>query len=64
MGEYRYNPSILSSELDGGEWSATRPGRFASGEIIPDIYWIGGWVSSRVGLDTVKKRKIIAPAEN
>jgi hypothetical protein len=30
-----------------------------SGEIAFDIHWIGGWVGSRVGLETVEKRKIL-----
>jgi hypothetical protein len=27
----------------------------------PDIHWIGGWVGSRAGSDTVAKRKIPSP---
>jgi hypothetical protein len=34
----------LTSALDGGEWSASRPGRFISKERSPDTHWIGvGW---------------------
>jgi hypothetical protein len=50
---------FLTSELDGGEWSASRPGRFTSREIAPCTHWIGGWVGPRVGLDDVEKRKIV-----
>jgi hypothetical protein len=32
---------FLTSALDGGEWSASRPGRFISGEIAPGTHWIG-----------------------
>jgi len=44
--------ALLTSKLYGDEWSASRPGRF-----IPYTRWIGGWVSSRVRLDTVKKKR-------
>jgi hypothetical protein len=46
----------LTSALDGDEWSASRPGRFA-----PSTHWIGGWVDTRAGLYTVLKRKIPSP---
>jgi hypothetical protein len=36
---------FLTSELDGGEWSASRPDRFTP-----------GWVGVRTGLDAVAKR--------
>jgi hypothetical protein len=32
----------MTSALDGGEWSASRPGRFIPGERSPGIHWIGG----------------------
>jgi hypothetical protein len=41
--------------LVGGEWSASRPGRFTPGEIAPGTYWIGGWVGPRTGLDDMEK---------
>jgi hypothetical protein len=50
-------PSFLTSALDGGEWSASRPCRFAPGKGAPVTHWIGNWVGSRVGLDAVEKRK-------
>jgi hypothetical protein len=48
---------FLTSALDGSEWSASSPGSFTPGEKGPVTNWIGGWVSSRVGLDAMKKRK-------
>jgi hypothetical protein len=33
-----------TSALDGGEWSASRSGRFTPRERAPGTYWIGGWV--------------------
>jgi hypothetical protein len=35
-------------QLDEGEWSASRNGRFTSGERAPDNYWIIGWVDAMV----------------
>jgi hypothetical protein len=37
----------LTSALDGGDWSASRPGRFTPRERAPGTHWIGGWVSPR-----------------
>jgi len=34
----------LTSELDGGESSASRPGRFTPRERVPGNHWIRGWV--------------------
>jgi hypothetical protein len=48
----------LTSALDGGEWSASRPGRFTSRERAPGTHWIGGWVGPRAVRDAVVKRKI------
>jgi hypothetical protein len=39
----------LTSALDGGEWSASRPCHFTPGEKSPGSYWIGGWVDFRAG---------------
>jgi hypothetical protein len=50
MGEWMW--SFLTSAPPGGEWSASRPGRF-----VPGTQWIGGWVSLRAGLDDLEKRK-------
>jgi hypothetical protein len=55
-------PRILTTALDGGVWSASRPGHFTPKKISPSTPWIGGWVGPRVGLDAVVKRKFSAPA--
>jgi hypothetical protein len=61
MGEWMYSSShSLISALDGGEWSASRPGRLTPRERAPGNHWIGR-VGPRVVLDTVVKRKIPSP---
>jgi hypothetical protein len=52
---------FLTSNLEGGEWSASRPGRFIPRERAPGAHWIGGWVGPRAVLDAVVKRKIPSP---
>jgi hypothetical protein len=42
-------PPCLTSTLDGGEWSASRPGRFTSGEKAPGV-------GPRAGLDTAENK--------
>jgi hypothetical protein len=49
---------FLTAELDGGEWLASRLGRFTPGETASGTHWIGGWVGPGDGLDAVEKRKI------
>jgi hypothetical protein len=51
-------PTFLTWALVGGEWSASRSGRFTPGERAPGNHWMGGWVGTRTGLDAVEKRKI------
>jgi hypothetical protein len=46
----------LTSALDGGEWSASRPGHFTLRESASCTHWIGGWVGPRPVLDAVVKR--------
>jgi hypothetical protein len=46
---------FLTSALAGGEWSASRPGRFTPGERAPSTHWIGRWVGPRAGLNDVDK---------
>jgi 4-amino-4-deoxy-L-arabinose transferase-like glycosyltransferase len=48
----------MTSALEGGEWSVSRPGRFTPGKKPPGTHWLGGWVAPRAGLDAVEKRKI------
>jgi hypothetical protein len=62
IGEWRYRYThSLTSVLDGGEWPASRPGRFTLRGKTPGIHWIGGWVGPSAGLDTLSKRKIPSP---
>jgi hypothetical protein len=62
LGEWIYSSiHSLTSALDGGEWSASRPGRFTSRERTPVTHCIGGWVGPRAVLDAVVKRKIPSP---
>jgi hypothetical protein len=51
--------SFLNSALYGGEWSASRTGRFPPprGEEVPGTPWIGSWVGPRDGPETTAKRK-------
>jgi hypothetical protein len=51
----------FSSALDGGEWLASRTGRFTPMERAPGTHWIEGWVGRRAGLDAVVKGKIPSP---
>jgi hypothetical protein len=54
LGEWMYSfTHCLTSALDGGEWSALRPGSFTPKERARDIHWIGGWIGARTSLDTV-----------
>jgi hypothetical protein len=50
---------LLTSALVGGEWSASRPGRFTLGERAPGTHCLGGWMGHRVSLDDVEKRKFL-----
>jgi hypothetical protein len=50
---------FFTSALVGGEWSASRPGRFTPEERASGTHWIGGWVDPRAGLDDVEKRKFL-----
>jgi hypothetical protein len=48
---------FLISSRAGGEWSASRPGRFTPWQRAPVTHWIRGSVDPRAGLDDVEKRK-------
>jgi hypothetical protein len=50
---------FLTLALVGGDWSASRPGRFALVERAPGTHWIGGWMDPRTSLDDVEKKKIL-----
>jgi hypothetical protein len=60
MGNGGIAPSFLTSALDGGEWLASRPGRFSPGEIDPGAHWIGDWVGPRAGLKAVKRKTLVS----
>jgi hypothetical protein len=57
-GEDVYIHIFLTSALAGGQWSASRPGRFTPGERAHGRHWIG-WVDPRAGLDDVEERKFL-----
>jgi hypothetical protein len=55
--------SFTTSAQDGGEWSASRPGRALSPtERTPGTHWTGGWVGLRAGLDKGFEEKSLASA--
>jgi hypothetical protein len=68
MGSGGIAPSLLTSAIDGGEWSAPLSYRFTPppppGDKALSTHCIGGWVDPRVGLDANEKRKIFFPAMN
>jgi len=47
----------LTSALDEGEWSTSRPGRFTTRETAPGTRWIGDYVGREASLDAVGKKK-------
>jgi hypothetical protein len=55
----RVIPSFLTSALDGGEGSASRPYRFTPGEKALGTGFIDDWEGPKAGLDAVEKRKIL-----
>jgi hypothetical protein len=58
-----YLHTFLTSALDGGEWSASRPGLFTPRERASGTHWTGGWVGLRASLNAmVKRKKFPAPA--
>jgi hypothetical protein len=61
LDDRRYSScSFLTSALEGGEWSASRPGpRFTPGERAPGTHCTGGWVGPRAGMDTEGREKIL-----
>jgi hypothetical protein len=61
MGSGCVAPAILTSALDGGEWSASRPSRFTPGETAAGNHWIGGWVGPRACLTQWSKENFFAP---
>jgi hypothetical protein len=61
MGDWRHSSThSLTSALDGGEWSASRSGRFTPRERAPGTHWIGGWVGpSNTRSSVIKSRRMI-----
>jgi hypothetical protein len=58
VGEWRYSSThSWTSALYGGEWSASRSGRFTPRKRAPGTHWIGGWVGpqSRSGCSGEEK---------
>jgi len=45
--------AFLTSALDRGEWSVSRPGHFSPVERASGTHWIGGWAGPRTGLYAV-----------
>jgi hypothetical protein len=50
---------FLTSALSGGEWSASSPGRFTTGERAAGTHWIEGCVRPKAGLEDLEKRKFL-----
>jgi hypothetical protein len=51
-------PPFLTTALDGGEWSSSRPNPFTPGEVEPGTHGIGTWVSPRADVDTMEEKEI------
>jgi len=45
-------PRIRNLGIKGGEWSASRLGRFSRGDRASGTHWTG-WVGPTAGLDTI-----------
>jgi hypothetical protein len=50
--------AFLTSAQDGGELSASRPGRFTAGDRTPGKYWLRCWVGPRAGLERWRRERI------
>jgi hypothetical protein len=60
MGSGSRVPYFVTSALDGGEWSASRPYRFTA----PPTHWLTGWVSLRDCLNAVGEHRNISSHRN
>jgi hypothetical protein len=62
LGEWWHiSTNSMTSSLNEGEWSDSRPGLFTPTEKAHGTHWIGGWVGRRAGLEAVMKKKIPSP---
>jgi hypothetical protein len=60
LGEWRYRSThSLTSALDGGELSASRPGRFTPRKRARSTHWIGGWVAPKEVLGWSLNKKLV-----
>jgi hypothetical protein len=50
---------FLILALAGDEWSASRSGRFTSGERSPSTQWIGGWVGPGASVGDLEKKTFL-----
>jgi hypothetical protein len=48
-------PALLTSAIDGSEWSASLPDHFTSEETALDTHCTGGCMGLGVGLDVVEE---------
>jgi hypothetical protein len=55
-GVEEYTHTFLTSALDGGEWSASFPGRSTFAEIVFDTNFLRGWAGLRAGLNAAEKK--------
>jgi hypothetical protein len=63
IGEWLYRSTFfLTLALVRGEWLASSPCHFISGERVPGTHWIGGCVDPRAGLDNMEKWKFLTLA--
>jgi hypothetical protein len=56
-----YIPIFLTLALVGGEWSASRSGRFTPRESDSGAHWIGGWVASPNQSGQCREEKLLDP---
>jgi hypothetical protein len=56
--------TFLIPVLDGNEWSDSCSSSFTPTEGPLSSHLVTGWMDTKVGLDTVAKRKIAAPVRN
>jgi hypothetical protein len=64
MGSGGIAQKLLTSALDGGECSASRPGSFIPREKSQFTHCIGGWMGPREGVDAEVAIKFLALAGN